>query len=56
MPRASDKRKSVTIYPSRELADRLAALADREHRSVNAQVLSMLEKLPELQEARNGTA
>lgn len=54
MPRASDTTKPITIYPTLSLASLIEALAAQERRSVNQQVLILLERAPELQEVANG--
>lgn len=40
----SSEDKRVLVRMPQELADRLAEIADREHRSFNAQVVYMLEQ------------
>jgi hypothetical protein len=52
MEEAEDKR--VVIRFPRELADELTALAERERRSLNAQVIYMLERAVESYRRRMG--
>ena len=44
MPRATEKTKPITIYPSRETAERIEEIAATERRSTSSQVLVWVDE------------